>query len=281
MVCCRGLGGARILGFLSLLIFLHFPPSEDLLLVKTTNHSTNFNLGNDHYLIDASKLTGSSASLALSFVQLHIDESTKQFLFENKQRISLVRDLLVVLLQKYGGHSLTDANAITRSGRMFVFGDSHVSKLLTMSNGENRGGSLYLDVGAGDGLITKRLSRGFDKTIAIEPAKRMIKRLKEKGFIATANAGALFDEKIIGNHCYDLVSLLNVLDRVDKPLSMLRAVKKLIKREGRILLALVLPFRPVVQDTGLPPSEALPMERGMSLVVINANAYMYVCRRFL
>lgn len=93
----------------------------------------------------------------------------------------------------------------------------------------------------------------------------MVTRLREKGFIASGDANALFNENVIGKNCYDLVSMLNVLDRADKPISMLKALKSCIKKDGRILLAVVLPFCPFVESgtKQLEPTEKLNMEGGL------------------
>ena len=148
-------------------------------------------------------------------------------------------------LHQSKGFSRTDANAFIDRGRMFVFGDSHVELLF---NGQKPKGNAYLDVGAGDGSITKRFSGGFEKTIALEMSQYMVQRLKEKGFITSKDANVLFDETIIGKNYYDLVSMFNVLDRADKPISMLKALKSCVKKDGRILLAVVLPFCPFVEQ---------------------------------
>lgn len=47
---------------------------------------------------------------------------------------------------------------------------------------------------------------------------------------------------------YDLISCLNLLDRCDEPLELLRAIRQaLVPRTGRLLLAAVLPFQPYVE----------------------------------
>lgn len=48
---------------------------------------------------------------------------------------------------------------------------------------------------------------------------------------------------------YDVISCLNLLDRCDKPLSLLRDVKKALKpNTGRLVVAVVLPFSPCVES---------------------------------
>lgn len=47
---------------------------------------------------------------------------------------------------------------------------------------------------------------------------------------------------------YDVISCLNLLDRCDDPLLLLRDIQKsLVPRTGRLILAVVLPFQPYVE----------------------------------
>lgn len=47
---------------------------------------------------------------------------------------------------------------------------------------------------------------------------------------------------------YDVISCLNLLDRCDEPLQLLRDIKKaLVPLTGRLILAVVLPFQPYVE----------------------------------
>lgn len=47
---------------------------------------------------------------------------------------------------------------------------------------------------------------------------------------------------------YDAVSCLNVLDRCDKPNSMIASMRRSLKPGGIALIALVLPFQPYVES---------------------------------
>ncbi|KAL1129347.1 hypothetical protein AAG570_013874, partial [Ranatra chinensis] len=62
---------------------------------------------------------------------------------------------------------------------------------------------------------------------------------------------------------FDLVSCLNVLDRCDRPLTFLKDIKKSLKPEAKVIVAVVLPFKPYV-ETGKgwdhKPSETLTVE---------------------
>ena len=46
---------------------------------------------------------------------------------------------------------------------------------------------------------------------------------------------------------YDLISCLNVLDRCDQPLSLLRRLHGKLKDGGVLILAVVFPFKPFVE----------------------------------
>ena len=70
---------------------------------------------------------------------------------------------------------------------------------------------------------------------------------------------------------YDLISCLNVLDRCDSPLSMLKQITDSLRVGGVLVIALVHPYEPFVENhmTQSKPSEVLPIdnkswERGVS-----------------
>ncbi len=47
---------------------------------------------------------------------------------------------------------------------------------------------------------------------------------------------------------YDVISALNLLDRCDKPMTLLRQIHSVLKPEtGRLVLAVVIPFKPYVE----------------------------------
>lgn len=55
---------------------------------------------------------------------------------------------------------------------------------------------------------------------------------------------------------YDAISVLNLLDRCDKPLTLLKQIKSSLKPNGLLIIALVLPFKPYVEyNTDNKPSE--------------------------
>lgn len=52
------------------------------------------------------------------------------------------------------------------------------------------------------------------------------------------------------SNSYDIISCLNVLDRCDCPLSMLKQFRENLREGGLLILAVVLPFQPFVEKGG-------------------------------
>ena len=83
----------------------------------------------------------------------------------------------------------------------------------------------------------------------------MATRLRERGFacVQTPLPATGFT--------YDLVTCLNVLDRTERPLSLLRRLRELLTPSGVLLVGVVVPWRPAVlrrAGRSAAPSEALP-----------------------
>jgi SAM-dependent methyltransferase len=121
-----------------------------------------------------------------------------------------------------------------------------------------------LDVGAGRGDVTSLLAPLFSKVSVTETSRSMAKRLQKQGFktyegdlVELVEGPALKDQR------FDVISLLNVLDRCDRPLSLLASARRLLKPNAILLIALVLPYSPFVYDgpTTRPPKERLPIHQ--------------------
>jgi SAM-dependent methyltransferase len=113
-----------------------------------------------------------------------------------------------------------------------------------------------LDVGAGDGLVTHALAQCFSEVTATETSAPMVRRLRARGF-----ASYLLDvtHHPIPGAPYDAISLLNVLDRCASPLSLLASVRKALTPRGRLILALVVPYRPFFFSGRSTPSPIRPL----------------------
>ncbi|KAJ3158460.1 Methyltransferase-like protein 9, partial [Irineochytrium annulatum] len=129
---------------------------------------------------------------------------------------------------------------------------------------DGSGGHL-LDVGAGEGRVTLRLKPLFDSTTTTEVSDKLVSCLRNHGLnpvlttepsrsnIPAPGEASNITLEDIDHPGFEVVSLLNVLDRCSKPLTLLRTLRDLIKgsqgggKPGRLLLAVVLPFRPTVE----------------------------------
>ncbi|OQS02432.1 xanthine dehydrogenase [Thraustotheca clavata] len=197
--------------------------------------------------------------LKTKFVPLDCDEETDEFL-SSCQDTSLFRTIASRFLNIF--YSVTDTNGMLGRGQMFVFSSAQARQVFSFPN-DKCGGKL-LDIGAGDGNVTERLASFVDEIHTTEVSLPMVNVLNTKGFncIHTSN---LSHPDIIANGPYKLISLLNVLDRADCPLTLLKQIHDLLDPEGILLIAVVLPFAAFV-ETGtqkLAPKEELPMDGGL------------------
>ncbi len=113
-----------------------------------------------------------------------------------------------------------------------------------------------IDLGAGDGEVTKKFAHFFQKIYATETSNPM------KKLLASKNITVLSLDQWSQEHKYDLISCLNLLDRCDQPERIIDQVKAALKEpHGLLLVALVLPFKPFVEaKNSREPTEKLPIE---------------------
>ncbi|CAG2103525.1 unnamed protein product [Medioppia subpectinata] len=198
---------------------------------------------------------------------------------------SIARTILCLFM------SSTSVNGLLGRGSMFVFSDQQFRTLLNddamssaveaVDSGQRNGDycspidlsgapmdtssdhRILIDLGAGDGKITEIMSKYFHKTYTTEISSVMRKILLKKGYHVLD-----VEDWHENGRQYDVISCLNVLDRCDRPLSMLADMKSALRpRTGRIVLALVLPFSQYVEvsatdnhRTDHRPSEVLAIE---------------------
>lgn len=229
------------------------------------------------------------ATMAAAFTQLSRDEEATQFLRRCADRSRAGRwaqSTAAAALRS--ALSLTDANALVGRGSMHVLSTAQARALLRLPEGAPPAASL-LDVGAGDGSVTAMLAPLFRQVVATEVSLPMVRRLQSRDFAAVlhaADVGGVREAAAaagvqLEEGGFSVIALMNVLDRCDEPLTLLTSLRSLLAPgTGRLLLAVVLPFRPFVevgaarrpplQDLCLP--ENVGFERSLSLLWDNVLA---------
>jgi SAM-dependent methyltransferase len=111
-----------------------------------------------------------------------------------------------------------------------------------------------LDVGAGNGDVTNALRPLAREVHVTEQSWAMRRVLGRRGFQVLGDA---LPDPSPG---YDLVSCLNVLDRTDRPVTLLRELSMGVAPRGKLLLSVPLPIDPFFFDGARTrmPAETLP-----------------------
>ncbi|XP_019870274.2 protein-L-histidine N-pros-methyltransferase [Aethina tumida] len=194
--------------------------------------------------------------LASKFVQLHPDDETNKFLIRSEEKsdwifTQLWHSLVKFFLSWFMTH--TAINGWLQRGSMFVVSQPQFLKLVREKEGWV--GDTLLDLGAGDGEVTAHLAPLFNKVYATEACATMRGLLQRKGYQVLDLDNWYEDRK------FDVISCLNLIDRCDKPLEILKQIRQSLRPDGRVLLAVVLPFSAYV-ESGAPdfkPQELLPI----------------------
>ncbi|KAG6977399.1 hypothetical protein JG688_00000429 [Phytophthora aleatoria] len=202
------------------------------------------------------------SALQSAFVQLDCDEETQSFL-DTCTGGSLWESLSSTVLGLF--YSLTDANGILGRGQMFVLSKAQVQRLLHRDQPVAGGGGSLLDIGAGDGNVTASLASLVAQVTTTEASAPMVAHLNARGYNSVQTCD-LQHEFVQSRKPYNIISMLNVLDRADKPLTMLREIREMLDpQNGLFLLAVVLPFSAFVEQgtQRVAPTEKLPMRGGL------------------
>ncbi|MFW6050385.1 MAG: methyltransferase [Myxococcota bacterium] len=155
-----------------------------------------------------------------------------------------------------------DANALLGMHDMHLLGTDAWRRLLAHAGWEPPEGGRLLDVGAGDGRVTAPLAALFADVVATETSAAMARRLRRRGW--RCHHMDLAEADLPEPGPFDAVALLNVLDRTDRPLTLLARARNLVKASGRLLLAVPFPLRPHVHvgAATVDPDEPLPQRDG-------------------
>ncbi|CAE7802259.1 METTL9, partial [Symbiodinium microadriaticum] len=206
-------------------------------------------------------------ALAERWVQLEADAATEDFLASCLER-SVATTLLKGALARVLCWCLskTDVNALLGRGEMFVLSATQALRLFA-----ERPGGLLLDVGAGTGSCTMELAQLFDHVLTTEVSRPMVAQLRRRGlpvleggdFSGLEAMAAEVGIPLGPSGTFDCIALMNVLDRCIRPRSLLQELRRRLTPRGRLLIAVVLPFRPFVEHGifRLAPEQKLPLSR--------------------
>ncbi|OAD55265.1 Methyltransferase-like protein 9, partial [Eufriesea mexicana] len=152
--------------------------------------------------------------------------------------------------------SRTSINGLLGRGSMHVFSSEQFQKLMETSGFSGPWHSV-VDLGAGDGATTAHVAHLFEKVYATDISAPMRWALAKRKFTV------LDVEKWYETGPFNVILCLNLLDRCDRPNTLLRRLKSSLAPGGRLVIALVLPFSPYVEvgeRDDHKPSEYLPVK---------------------
>ncbi|GMT34101.1 hypothetical protein PFISCL1PPCAC_25398 [Pristionchus fissidentatus] len=192
------------------------------------------------------KMDRLSPSATSAFSLSYLDPGTQQFLDDSlattesmclQMWYSFASTLLSLLFTK------TNINGLLGRGGMFLFSAGHIKDFLELPVEWTPKGNKLLDLGSGDGGVTRHLATFYDEVHVTEMSTMMQWRLRQKGYkVVDANDWDKTSER------YSLISALNLLDRHFSPRLLLSQLHKKALNSGcAVLLSLVLPIKPYVE----------------------------------
>ncbi|EDV25508.1 uncharacterized protein TRIADDRAFT_55668 [Trichoplax adhaerens] len=196
----------------------------------------------DHwYDIDLEKIDYNLRHLC---VKSTMDQETRQFI-DSCCDASILKNIFDSISSTFlhALFSQTTTNGLLGRGSMHIFGRQQFLTLVGKS-GDWRIPTM-LDLGAGDGNITSVMAEFVEKVSVTEVSKSMRWRLNRRGYqcVDAFTWPELYPGK------FDLISCLNVLDRTDRPLTLLSNIKKCLKPgNGICIIAVVVPVSCYVES---------------------------------
>lgn len=195
--------------------------------------------------------------LQRAFVELDADASTRSWIDEC---ISNPHGAMIAAARAVARKVMSDfdANGMLNAHDMRVLGTEQAKRLLST----NHLGGRLLDVGAGDGRVTAELAPLVDAVVATETSTPMIDRLRKRGW--TAYETDLVEGGLPDEGTFQLIALLNVIDRTSQPISLLEALLPRLAPGAQLIVAVPFPLKPHVHVGPLTvdPEELLPIVDG-------------------
>jgi len=194
-------------------------------------------------------------NLRKSYVKVHFDSNMLKVAEGESSFPFFFRKLSASIATTIFGFTHSDAASLFGTSRMFALSSSVAKALIYPSDVVNvQTIPKLLDVGAASGHTTKELLPFFDFVVATE-ASVVCKRELDKVVDVALATKTLEEAKQYGP--FDIVALLNVLDRTEQPQQLLTDSMLLLKKGdqetvGRLLLAFSQPISYFVQPQTFP-----------------------------
>lgn len=198
------------------------------------------------YSCDPARL---DAGLAERFVPCQLDTEGEAFLASALERgpaawkMRLHR-LLTLFISDF------DANALLRVHPVFLLSTPQALALLEAGRTAQLTEERWLDVGAGSGDVTTRLAALARDMSCTETSRFMARRLRRRGFrcfLGRVGEGEPLDPLTSADR-FGVVSLLNVIDRTNRPRTLLGAIARHLPSGGTLMLSTPLPYAPFYYD---------------------------------
>jgi SAM-dependent methyltransferase len=183
--------------------------------------------------------------LAERFIPSHLDTEGEAFLASALKRGPgawrlRAHRLLTLFVSDF------DANALLGMYPVFLLSTPQALVLLKAAQHGNLSETRWLDVGAGSGDVTTRVTPLAHSVDCTETSRFMARRLRQRGFNCwrgRVGEGAAGDPLANAN-AYGVISLFNVLDRTSRPRALLRAAVAHLPVGGALVLSVPLPYEP-------------------------------------
>lgn len=194
-----------------------------------------------HYACELERL----GPLAERFIPSHLDAEGEAFLAaalrrQHTRAAAWFHRALTLVLSDF------DANGLLGMYPVFLLSTPQAQQLLSAARPDGVAQARLLDIGAGSGDVTTRLAPLVDDVECTEASRFMARRLRRRGLrcwhgrVGESEPG----DPLASDTRYDVIALLNVIDRASKPRSLLASVARRLPQGGLLLLATPLPYDP-------------------------------------